>query len=209
MAATKPFTTIPEALKMIHDGGMLIITDDESRENEGDLFIAAQRVTPQGMTYMMRQACGLTCLTLTGAQLDRLGIPLQVPERAQDMSEPGYSVLIDAASGITTGASAFDLAHTVRVASDPASWPEMLVRPGHVIPLRARDGGVLVRQGHTEASVDLARLANLWPAGVIAMMVDENGEMRRLPGLQEFGQAHHIPIITIADLIDYRRKINT
>jgi 3,4-dihydroxy 2-butanone 4-phosphate synthase/GTP cyclohydrolase II len=199
--------SIKQAIERIRAGGMVIVVDDESRENEGDLVMAAERVTPQAITFMARQGCGLICLSLTGEQLDHLGIPLMVPHDASgDAFKTAFTISIEAANGVTTGISAADRARTILVASHPASKAEGIITPGHIFPLRARAGGVLERPGHTEASVDLARLAGLWPAGVICEIMDEDGTMMRLPRLKEFARLHDLPIITIEDLIATRKK---
>ncbi|MCZ7568639.1 MAG: bifunctional 3,4-dihydroxy-2-butanone-4-phosphate synthase/GTP cyclohydrolase II [Ardenticatenaceae bacterium] len=199
--------SIERAVETIRGGGMVVVVDDEGRENEGDLVVAAERVTPEAITVLARRASGLICLALAGPQLDRLGVPMMVPSgRRRDAFGTAYTVTIEAAHGVTTGISAADRARTIRVASDPSSRPEAITIPGHIQPLRARDGGVLARPGHTEAAVDLARLAGLWPAGVICEMMDDDGTMMRLPRLREFARVHGLPLLTIADLITYRRE---
>ncbi len=198
-------STIPEAIDAFREGRFVIIVDDEDRENEGDLCIAAELVTPEAITFMAVHGRGLICLPMTGARLDALRIPLMVSENTSSMGT-AFTVSIEARRGVTTGISAADRAHTIRTAIDPRSRPEDLAQPGHVFPLRARDGGVLVRAGQTEASVDLARLAGLAPAAVICEVMDDDGTMARLPRLQELYGRQGIPIITVADLIAYRRR---
>lgn len=198
--------SVDVAIEGIRRGRMVVVVDDESRENEGDLIIAAEWITPEAVTFMARRASGLICLALTGEQLDRLGIPMMVPPATSgDRFRTAYTITIEAADGVTTGISAADRARTIRAASNPASRPDAITMPGHIQPLRARDGGVLARPGHTEAAVDLARLAGLWPAGVICEIMDDDGTMMRLPRLREFARAHSLPLISIADLIAYRR----
>ncbi len=199
----KPFATVPEAIEELRQGRMLILVDDEDRENEGDLCCAAEKVTPQIINFMAQQGRGLICLSLTEEQCERLQLPLQVHENESPYGT-AFCVSIDAREGITTGISAYDRARTILTAIDPQARPSDLVRPGHVFPLRARRGGVLVRAGHTEASVDLARLAGLTPAGVICEIMREDGTMARLPDLVAFAQQHGMKILTIAELIRYR-----
>ncbi|MBI4566354.1 MAG: bifunctional 3,4-dihydroxy-2-butanone-4-phosphate synthase/GTP cyclohydrolase II [Planctomycetes bacterium] len=200
-----PFTPIPEILEEFRAGRMIVLVDDETRENEGDLLLAAERVTPECINFMVRNACGELCLALSGEKCDALGLPLQT---AENTSKHGtnFTVTIDAATGITTGTSAFDRARTVLTAIDDRCTRVDLARPGHVHPLRARDGGVLVRAGHTEGAVDLARLAGLKPAAVLIEILKEDGSMARLLDLVEFARRHGIKMATIADLIDYRRQ---
>jgi len=198
------FNTIEEAIEEIRAGKMVIMVDDEDRENEGDLVLAAEKVTPEAINFMSKYGRGLICLALTPERVDQLQLPLMAPQDNGTPFGTAFTVSIDARYGITTGISAADRAHTIKVAIDPATKPEDLVRPGHVFPLRARKGGVLRRAGHTEGSVDLARLAGLYPAGVICEIMNDDGTMARVPQLMEFSKKHGLKIITIADLIHYR-----
>jgi 3,4-dihydroxy 2-butanone 4-phosphate synthase / GTP cyclohydrolase II len=200
-----PFSTIDEALAAVRDGRMLIVVDDEDRENEGDLTMAASKVTPEAINFMARFGRGLVCLAMMPERLDRLEIPLEVTDNSS-RRDTAMCVSIDAREGTTTGISAADRALTVQVAIDEVSIPRDLARPGHVFPLRARTGGVLVRAGHTEAAVDLARIAGLVPAGVICEIMNEDGTMARVPELTKFARKHGLPMITIADLIQYRMR---
>jgi len=196
---------IEDVLEDVTNGKMVIIVDDEDRENEGDLMIAAEKVTPQAINFMARHACGLICLSITEDRAKKLNLPLMVRENTSPF-QTAFTVSIEAKEGITTGISAYDRAKTIKVAIDDNTKPEDLARPGHVFPLIAREGGVLVRVGHTEASVDLARLAGLKPAGVICEIMKEDGTMARLPDLEEFAEKHNLKIVTIADIIKYRTK---
>lgn len=199
--------SIEQAIEAIRAGGMIVVVDDEDRENEGDLVMAAQKATAQAITFMARQGCGLICLPLMGQQLDHLGVPLMVANDVSgDSFKTAFTITIEATKGVTTGISAADRAKTILAASNPSSSPEAITTPGHIFPLRARPGGVLERPGHTEASVDLARLAGLWPAGVICEIMDEDGTMMRLPRLREFARDHDLPLISIEDLIAYRQS---
>ncbi len=198
-------TRVQAAIDDIRAGKMVILVDDEERENEGDLTLAAECVTAEAINFMAKYGRGLICLTLTGAQVDRLELPMmQVPGRRGPALGTAFTVSIEAREGVTTGISAADRAHTIRVASSPDARPEDIVTPGHVFPLRARSGGVLVRAGQTEGSVDLARLAGLTPAGVICEIMNDDGTMARMPDLVAFSAEHDIRILTIADLIAYR-----
>lgn len=197
------FCTIKEALKDLRQGRMLILVDDENREQEGDLVIAADKVTPETINFMTKFARGLVCLTLTEEIVERLRIPL-MPERHKLPNQAAFTVSIEAASGVSTGVSVFDRAHTIKVAVDPNSTFQDISMPGHVFPLQARKGGVLVRPGHTEGSVDLARLAGFQPAAVICEIMKEDGNMARLADLKIFAKQHDIKIVSINDLIDYR-----
>jgi 3,4-dihydroxy 2-butanone 4-phosphate synthase/GTP cyclohydrolase II len=199
------FATIEDAVEAIRAGRMIVVVDDEDRENEGDLTMAAAMVTPEAINFMASRGRGLVCLAMTGEQLDHLDIPLEVSDNSS-ARETAMCVSIDAREGTTTGISAADRARTVKVAIDPQARPRDLARPGHVFPLRARDGGVLVRTGHTEAAVDLARIAGLPPAGVICEIMNEDGTMARVPELARFAKKHGLPMITIADLIQYRMR---
>ena len=198
-------SSIEEVLQDVREGKMIIIVDDEDRENEGDVMMASEKVTPEAITFMARYACGLICLSLTEERVKQLDLPLMV----QDNTSPyntAFTVSIEAKEGITTGISAFDRARTVQVAIDPKSTADDITRPGHIFPLAARDGGVLVRVGHTEASVDLARLAGLKPSGVICEVMNEDGTMARLPDLEVFAEKHGMKIVSIADLIKYKTQ---
>jgi 3,4-dihydroxy 2-butanone 4-phosphate synthase / GTP cyclohydrolase II len=193
---------------ILHDymtGRMVIIVDDEDRENEGDLACAAQFASPETIAFMACQGRGLICLAMTGEQLDRLNLPLMVGRNTSRFGT-NFTVSIEAAHGVTTGISAADRAQTIRVAIDPASTPTNLVRPGHIFPLRAAEGGVLARAGQTEAAVDLARLADLNPAGVICEIMNDDGTMARRPQLEVFAARHGLKIVSVAQLIDYRRR---
>ena len=197
--------SIPEAIKDIKAGKFLIIVDDEDRENEGDLTLAAEKVTAKAINFMALHARGLVCLPVTGKRLDELGIPLMVSDNTSKHST-AFTVSIEAKHKISTGISAADRAETVRAVINPATKAEDIVRPGHMFPLRAREGGVLARAGHTEAIVDLAKLAGLYPAGVICEIMNEDGSMARLPQLEIMAEKHGIKIATVADLIAYRRR---
>lgn len=196
------FNTVEEALEDIRAGKIVIVVDDEDRENEGDLVIAAELVTPQAINFMATYGRGLICLPIVGERLDALDIHPMVAHNT-DTHETAFTVSIDH-KGTTTGISAFERALTIRKVLDPEARPEDFRRPGHVFPLRAKEGGVLRRAGHTEAAVDLARLAGLYPAGVICEIMNEDGSMARLPQLRQFAARHGLKIITIADLIQYR-----
>lgn len=200
-----PKISIEQAIKDIREGKMVILVDDEDRENEGDLTMAAEMVTPEAINFMAKYGRGLICLSMTGEKLDSLDLPLMVDHNTSQF-ETGFTVSIEARCGVTTGISAADRATTILTAVADNARPQDLVRPGHVFPLRARDGGVMVRAGQTEGSVDLARLAGLKPAGVICEVMDEDGTMARLPSLEAFGEKHGIGICTIADLIEYRMR---
>jgi len=196
-------STIPEAIEDIKAGKFIIIVDDEDRENEGDLAIAAEKVTPEAINFMAMHARGLICMPVMGKRLDELSIPLMVGKNSSKYST-AFTVSVEAKHGVATGISAGDRAQTIRTIIDPATTPDDLVIPGHMFPLRARDGGVLVRAGHTEAIVDLARLARLCPAGVICEILNEDGSMARLPQLEVVAEKFGIKIVTIADLIAHR-----
>ena len=197
------FTDVPTAIEEIRSGRMIVVVDDEDRENEGDLTLAAEKVTPEAINFMAKYGRGLVCLAMTDERLDHLRIG---PMTAENTSQYGtaFCEAIDARVGVTTGISAYDRAHTIKVAIDPATRPADLARPGHVFPLRARKGGVLVRAGQTEASVDLARLAGLIPAGVICEIMKDDGTMARIPDLLEFCKTHELKMLTVAELIRYR-----
>jgi 3,4-dihydroxy 2-butanone 4-phosphate synthase / GTP cyclohydrolase II len=200
-----PFSTIDEAIAAIAAGRMVIVVDDEDRENEGDLTMAASKVTPDAINFMAKYGRGQICLSLTGQRLDELDIPLAVSANTTPFGT-AFCVPIDAKANVTTGISAADRAATVLAAINPATKPADLTRPGHVSPLRSRDGGVMVRAGQTEAAVDLARIAGLEPAGVICEIMNEDGTMARVPELTKFAKKHGLPMITIADLIQYRMR---
>jgi 3,4-dihydroxy 2-butanone 4-phosphate synthase / GTP cyclohydrolase II len=199
-----PFASIDEAVAAIRDGRMIIVCDDEDRENEGDLTIAAEKVTPAAINFMAKHGRGQICLSMSGARLDELEIPLAVSSNTTTFGT-AFCVPIDL-KGAGTGISAADRAATVIAAINPATKPSDLARPGHVSPLRARDGGVMVRAGQTEAAVDLARMAGLYPSGVICEIMNEDGTMARVPELTKFARKHGLLMITIADLIQYRMR---
>jgi len=202
-----PFASIPDAIEDIRQGRMVVVVDDEDRENEGDLTIAAEKVTPEVINFMARYGRGLICLPMTGERLDELRIPLMVRDEQNDAKfGTAFCVPIEAKKGTTTGISAGDRARTVLTAIDAGTRPADLARPGHMFPLRAVDGGVLVRAGQTEAAVDLARLAGLYPAGVICEVMDEDGTMARGPRLEAFCRQHALKLVTIKDLIQYRMR---
>ncbi len=199
------FSSISEAIEDIKAGRFVIVVDDEARENEGDLVLAAEKVTPEAINFMARHARGLICLPVMGERLDELGIPLMVNDNTSPFCT-AFTVSVEAKHRVTTGISARDRAETIKAIIDPATKPEDIARPGHVFPLRSRDGGVLVRAGHTEAIVDLAGLAGLYPAGVICEIMNEDGSMARLPQLEVMSEKNGIKIISISDLIAYRRR---
>lgn len=198
-----PKISIEEAIKDIREGRMVILVDDEDRENEGDLTMAAEKVTPEAINFMAKYGRGLICLSLTSEKADSLFLPPMVENNTSPF-QTGFTVSIEARCGVTTGISAADRATTILTATAEDARPDDLVRPGHIFPLRARDGGVIVRTGQTEGSVDLARLAGLRPAGVICEIMDDDGTMARMPSLEKFSEKHGIGICTIADLIEYR-----
>jgi len=200
-----PFTDVPTALDEIREGRMIVIVDDEDRENEGDLMLAAEKVSPEAINFMAKYGRGLICLTLTEERLEHLRLG---PMSAANTSNYGtaFCEAIDAREGVSTGISAYDRARTILVAIDPATRPSDLARPGHVFPLRARKGGVLVRAGQTEASVDLTRMAGLVPAGIICEIMCEDGSMARVPDLIEFCNEHGMKMLTVAELIRYRMQ---
>ncbi len=200
--------SIEQAIGDIKAGKMVILVDDEDRENEGDLTIAAEKVTPEIINFMARYGRGLICLSMTGEKLDKLNLPMMVKDNTSPFNT-GFTVSIEARRGVTTGISAADRATTILTAIADDAKPGDLVRPGHVFPLRARKGGVMVRAGQTEGSVDLARLAGLKPAGVICEIMDEDGSMSRMPSLEIFSKEHDIGICTIADLIEYRMRMES
>ena len=199
------FATVEEAIQQFQVGGMVIVVDDEDRENEGDLAIAADKVTPAAINFMAQYGRGLVCLSMTGQRLDELDIPMIVSENTSKF-ETAFAVPIDAKATTTTGISAADRAATIRAAIDPNARSSDFAKPGHISPLRARDGGVLVRAGQTEASVDLARLADLYPAAVICEIMNDDGTMARVPDLRKFAENHKLPMITVEALIKYRMR---
>ncbi|MGB5926312.1 MAG: bifunctional 3,4-dihydroxy-2-butanone-4-phosphate synthase/GTP cyclohydrolase II [Dehalococcoidia bacterium] len=198
-------SSIFEAIEDIRAGRFIIIVDDESRENEGDLAIAAEKVTPEAINFMAKHGRGLICLPITGQRLDELGIPLMVSNNTSRYST-AFTVSIEAKDKVTTGISAFDRAQTIKTVLDPNTKPSDIAQPGHIFPIRAKEGGVLVRAGHSEAMTDLARLAGLYPAGVICEVMDEDGTMARLPQLEAIASKFDLKIITIVDLIAYRLR---
>lgn len=203
--ARSPFATVEAAVEAFRRGEMVIVVDDEDRENEGDLTLAAEKVTPAAINFMATHGRGLICMPMTGERLDQLEIPLMVRENSSSFGT-AFCVSIEAKAKTTTGISAGDRAATILAAIDPKTKPADLARPGHMFPLRARDGGVLVRAGQTEAAVDLARLAGLQPAGVICEIMNADGSMARVPDLRRFAKRHGLLLITIADLIRYRMR---
>jgi len=200
-----PHITIEEAIENIKEGKMVILVDDEDRENEGDLCMAAEMVTPEAINFMAKYGRGLICLPMTAEKIDALDLPLMVDNNTSPYGT-GFTVSIEARCGVTTGISAADRATTILTAVADDANPRDLVRPGHVFPLRAKGGGVMVRAGQTEGAVDLARLAQMKPAGVICEVMDDDGTMARMPALEKFSETHGIGICTIADLIEYRMR---
>jgi 3,4-dihydroxy 2-butanone 4-phosphate synthase/GTP cyclohydrolase II len=200
-----PFATIDEALEDIRQGGMVVVCDDEERENEGDLTMAAQFATPEAINFMAKEGRGLICLSLTAERCDEMGLDLMAAKNESPFETP-FTVSVEARAGVTTGISAHDRAHTIQVAIDPESSPRDLVQPGHIFPLKSRPGGVLERTGQTEAAVDLARLAGLNPSGVICEVMNDDGTMARVDDLVEYTRRHGLKMITVADLIRYRRR---
>jgi 3,4-dihydroxy 2-butanone 4-phosphate synthase / GTP cyclohydrolase II len=200
-----PFAPIEDAIAAIHDGKMIIVVDDEDRENEGDLTIAAEKVTPDAINFMAKYGRGLICIPMTEERLDELDLPLMVTQNTAQF-DTAFCVPIEARGVTSTGISAADRAATVLAAIDPRTRPADLLRPGHMFPLRARNGGVLVRTGQTEAAVDLARIAGLYPAGVICEIMNDDGTMARVPELTKFAKKHKLLMITVADLIQYRMQ---
>jgi 3,4-dihydroxy 2-butanone 4-phosphate synthase/GTP cyclohydrolase II len=203
-----PFASIPDVLSALQRGEMIVLVDDESRENEGDVIMAGEFADAKSVAFMATRACGLICLAMEGRMLDRLGLPLMSRDSRSRLGT-AFTLSIEARDGVTTGISAADRARTIQVAIRDDATPEHIVVPGHVFPLRARDGGVLVRAGHTEATVDLARLAGLKPAGVLCEIMNADGTMARLPELERFAREHRLPLATIADLIAWREARET
>lgn len=197
--------SVERAIADVAAGRAVVVVDDEDRENEGDLIFAAAKATPELMAFTIRYSSGVICVPMPSRMLDRLEIPLMTPHN-KDRMRTAYTISVDARDGVSTGISAADRAHTVRVLADSATEPWEITRPGHVFPLRYREGGVLVRRGHTEAAVDLARLAGLTPAGVLVEVVNDDGTMKRAPQLREFADEHGLAMISIEDLVRYRRR---
>ena len=197
--------SVPEAIEEYRRGRFIIITDDEDRENEGDLVMAAQFVTPDAINFMAKYGRGLVCCSITEERVETLKLPMMSQDNSSHFGTP-FTVSVEARTGVTTGISAADRARTVQVMIDPSSTPVDLVRPGHMFPLRARDGGVLVRAGQTEASVDLAKMAGLYPAGVLCEIMKADGSMARMPDLKRFARRHGLKIVTVADMIKYRLR---
>lgn len=207
LANEELFDSVESAITAIARGEFVVVVDDETRENEGDLIIAADAVTPESMAFMIRHTSGLVCVALPGDVLDHLQLPPMVQDNA-DPFRTAFTVSVDKRCGITTGISAADRAATIQALANPQTSADDLVRPGHVFPLRARSGGVLERPGHTEAACDLARLAQRQPGGVLCELVLPDGNMARRPDLLRFARKHHLTIITIAQLIQYRRVLD-
>src|SRR6516165_1120167 len=205
MSTQPPFCDVPTALEEIRAGRMVVVIDDEDRENEGDLTMAAEKISPEAINFMAKFGRGLICLAMTEERLDYLRLGQMSAENTSNFGT-AFTESIDAKDGVTTGISAYDRAETIRVAINPATRPNDLARPGHVFPLRARKGGVLVRAGQTEASVDLARLAGMVPAGVICEIMNDDGTMARVPDLIEFCREHDLNMLTVAELIRYRMQ---
>ena len=199
---------IEDAIADIAAGKAVVVVDDEDRENEGDIIFAASKATPELMAFTIRHSSGVICVPMPADMLDRLEIPLMTPHN-KDKLRTAYTISVDARDGVTTGISAADRAHTARVLADSATEPWEITRPGHVFPLRYREGGVLVRRGHTEAAVDLARMAGLTPAGVLVEVVNDDGTMKRGPELREFADAHGLKLISIEQMVHYRRRTET
>jgi 3,4-dihydroxy 2-butanone 4-phosphate synthase/GTP cyclohydrolase II len=198
-------STIEEAISAIANGQFVIVADDENRENEADLILAAEKAHPQALAFMIRYTTGIICIAMEGERLDDLRLPQMVPNNT-DRKQTAFTVSVDSLEGTTTGVSAMDRTKTILTLIDPQTCPEDLCRPGHIFPLRYKEGGVLKRAGHTEAAVDLARLANLYPAGVIGELINDDGTMMRLPEMKKFAATHQIPLITVADIVRYRRR---
>jgi 3,4-dihydroxy 2-butanone 4-phosphate synthase/GTP cyclohydrolase II len=199
------FDSVEDGLAAVAQGEMVVVLDDKHRENEGDLIMAAEHATPEALAFMVRHCTGIVCVALDGDRIDQLELPPMVTANS-DRHSTAFTVSVDARHGTTTGVSAADRTRTIKALIDPATKPDDLMRPGHMFPLRARPGGVLERAGHTEAAIDLARLAGCYPAGVICEIVNDDGSMARAPELLRFAHAHNLKIITIADLICYIRE---
>ncbi|MDQ3983132.1 MAG: bifunctional 3,4-dihydroxy-2-butanone-4-phosphate synthase/GTP cyclohydrolase II [Actinomycetota bacterium] len=200
-----PFARVEEAVEDVRAGKMVIVVDDEDRENEGDLIVAAEKATSEHVSFMVRYGSGIICVPMEAGRLEELNLPLMSPENSESMGT-AFTISVDAREGTTTGISAADRAVTIKSLIDPAKKASDLARPGHIFPLRYTPGGVLRRAGHTEASVDLARLAGLYPAGVLCEVVNEDGTMARLPDLEAFAERHDLRVVSIADIIKYRRR---
>lgn len=201
------FGKIEDAIKKLQRGDFIIIVDDENRENEGDLVLAAEKATPSKLNYIIKWAKGIMCIPIDGKRLDELKIPMMV-NNPDDKFHTPFTISVDAKKNTTTGVSVYDRLETIKVLINPATKPEDLARPGHMFPLRAAENGVLKRAGHTEAAVDLCRLAGLYPVAVIAEIMKDDGSMAKLEELEEFAKKHRLEIYTIKDLINYRRRIN-
>lgn len=199
------FNSIPEAIEAYQAGKFIIVVDDEDRENEGDLIMAADHVTPEAIAFMVRHTSGIICISMKEERLNELNLPQMVSENTES-HRTAFTVSVDTREGTTTGISASDRTKTIQTLIDPEAKPEDLARPGHIFPLRYREGGVLKRAGHTEAAVDLALLSDLYPAGILSEIVNEDGSMSRATNLQTFAKEHNLPIITIAELVRYRRR---
>lgn len=197
-------STIEEAVEALANGRFVIVADDENRENEGDLILAAEKATSEALAFMIRYTTGILCLSMEGNRLDELRLPQMVSENT-DRKQTAFTVSVDSRHGVTTGVSAADRTQTILALINSQTRPEDLLRPGHIFPLRYKEGGVLKRAGHTEAAVDLAKLANCYPAGVIGELINDDGTMMRLPELKKFAAQHGIPLITVADIVRYRR----
>ncbi len=202
------FDHVADAINAIRNGEFVIVVDDTHRENEGDLIIAAEKITPEQMAFLVRHTSGVVCVSLPGQRLDALNLPLMVQDNTES-HRTAFTITVDCRHGTTTGISAADRAATLRALADPSFVADDFARPGHIFPLRVRDGGVLVRAGHTEAAHDLVTLAGLNPGGVLCEIVREDGSMARRPDLLRFAHQHDLPMITIAQLIEYRRNIVT
>ena len=206
--STIPLDTVERAIADIAAGKAVVVVDDEDRENEGDIIFAAAKATPELMAFTIRHSSGVVCVPMPAAMLDRLEIPLMTPHN-RDRMRTQFTISVDARDGVTTGISAADRAHTARVLADSATEPWEVTRPGHIFPLRYHEGGVLSRRGHTEAAVDLARLAGLTPAGVLVEVVNDHGTMKRAPELRAFADEHGLAMISIEDLVRYRHRTET
>lgn len=196
---------VEEAIEALVQGKFVIVADDKQRENEGDLILAAEKATPEQLAFIIRHTTGIVCLAMEGNRLDQLALPQMVSQNT-DRKQTAFTVSVDCLSGTTTGVSAADRTKTILSLIDPSTRPEELARPGHIFPLRAREGGVLKRAGHTEAAVDLAKLAGLYPAGVICELIHDDGSMMRMDSLEHFAAQYQIPLITVEDIVRYRRK---